>query len=316
MRTRVIAVVAAAALLMSGCGNGDGEDETSPTPMETPTETPAETPAETPDEQAAAPATLAVTATDDTAGGGYTFELPASAEAGATQIELTNTGGEPHHAQLFQLNPDATMDDLGETLAGGDPSALQDVGTFAGGTGVVSPGGTSSAEAVADLTEGTYAFLCFVENAEGIPHLAQGMVQPLEVTAADDPAPVPDADADVSLVDYSFELPELAGDEVLSISNASEAEPHELNILRLEPGATIEDVLAIAEAEGEEPPAGPPPFAGVGGLNGLSPGGTSALALDLEPGEYVFACFIPSFDPRNEGQTHAELGMIDQVTIE
>ncbi|HVM14176.1 MAG TPA: hypothetical protein VM287_07590 [Egibacteraceae bacterium] len=310
--TRFIAVLAAVALFMSGCGNGNGEDEASPTPAETPTETPTDTP----DEQGAAPATLAVTATDDAAGGGYAFELPESVEAGATQIELTNTGAEPHHAQLFQLNPDATMDDLGATLAAGDPSALMDVGAFAGGTGVVSPGGTSSAEAVADLTEGTYAFLCFVENAEGVPHLAQGMVQPLEVTAAEDPAPMPDADADVTLVDYSFELPELGGDEVLSISNGSEAEPHELNILRLEPGATMDDVLAIAEAEGEEPPGGPPPFAGVGGLNGLVPGGSSALALDLEPGDYVFACFIPSFDPRNEGQSHAELGMIEQVTIE
>lgn len=314
MRTRNLLALLFVGALVAGCAPADDGSVAEP-PDDPATEDSEEPSDDPPAEDTAEPSTLEITATDDAEGGGYAFELPASVESGATRLALTNTGGELHHAQLFRLNDDATMEDLGAQLATGDPTALLEVGVFDGGTGGVAPGGTSTADGVADLTEGSYAFMCFVENAEGVPHVAGGMLAPFQVTAAEEPVAMPEADAEVGLLDYAFDLPEeLAGDAVLAVSNDSESEPHELNILQLAPDATVDDVLGMFEAEA--PPDGPPPFTSVGGLNAILPGADSGLALDLEPGEYVFVCLIPSFAPENAGTPHAALGMVQQVTIE
>lgn len=312
MRARKLVALLMLSVIVAGCGvsgEAGGGTTTPPADGEDPT-----TPAA---DGEASPSSLEVTAVDDGSGSGYGFELPESVEAGATQITLVNEGQEPHHAQLFRLNDNATVEDLGAQLATGDPAALLEVGAFDGGTGSVDPGATSSAEAVADLTEGTYAFLCFIENTEGTPHVAGGMLAPFEVTAAEEAAAMPETDEEVTLLDYGFDVPEtLAGDATVAVRNASDAEPHELNILRLAEGATVDDVLALFASEGEEPPTGPPPFSSVGGLNAILPGASGAVNLDLEPGEYVFVCFIPSVLPDNEGAPHAALGMVKQVTLE
>ena len=91
---------------------------------------------------------------------------------------------ESHDAQLFSLYDDASVDDLAAALATGNPAAALQVGTFGGGPGLVSPGEESRADAIVDLTVGTYALLCFVEDANGEPHLANGMLHPFEVTSA------------------------------------------------------------------------------------------------------------------------------------
>lgn len=294
---RLAVAVCALALVAAACG----EEGTSGDAVE---------------DQVVPPGDVAVSAVDDGEGGGYAFELAETVPAGATRIELTNDGSEPHHAQLFRLNDDATMDDLGQQLATGDPAALTEVGRFDGGTGTTDPGATSSAAAVADLTEGTYVFMCFIENAEGVPHLAAGMVTPFEVATADDPGEVPEEDGQVSLQDvgdnYGFSLPDdISGDDELLVTNTSEAEPHEMNILALNDEASAADVLGFFSSEG--PPEGPPPFSSVGGMQGLSPGGGSqVLSLDLEPGRYVFICFIPS---AADGAPHATKGMIEEVDI-
>ncbi len=38
---------------------------------------------------------------------------------------------------------------------------------------------------------------------------------------------------------------------------------------------------------------GPPPFEPVGGMQGLSVGGSGYLELDLSPGSYIASCDIP-----------------------
>lgn len=303
------AAALAGALLLSACnGATDTPAATETTPPATDTEAP---PTTAP--PAAAPATLAVTATDDGAGGGYAFDVASEVPAGPTRIDLSNTGAEPHHAQLIKLNADATMDDLGAALATGDPAALFGVASLAGGTGTVAPGGAAAAAAVVDLSEGTYVFLCFVENEQG-PHIAQGMVQPFTVTPATGTATPPTADAEIGLIDYGFEAPDqLDAGATFTITNRSQAEPHEMNMLRLADDATVEDVLAMLSSEG--PPAGPPPFFPVGGMQALAPGDSQILTLDVDPGRYVLICFIPSVLPENQGQSHAQLGMLAEVEI-
>ena len=135
----------------------------------------------------------------------YRFDLPDEVPAGATRITLENEGDEPHHAQLFRLNDGATVDDLAEALATGDPAAAMEVGSFAGGTGLVDPGEESQAEAIVELAPGQYALICFVPDAEGTPHLAHGMLRPFEVVEGEQvPAQPADANAEISLVDFAF----------------------------------------------------------------------------------------------------------------
>jgi hypothetical protein len=253
---------------------------------------------------------LSVVAKETGGGSGaheYTFELPDRVEAGAARISLTNEGAEEHHAQLFKLNEGATVDDLVDALVTGDPTAPLAVGTFDGGTGVVAADAASQAEAIVDLTPGTYAFLCFLEDRAGQPHLAHGMLQPFEVTDGEQHVPVPQADVEVDLVDYGFSLPEsIPGDAVLEITNQAEVEPHEMMVARLDDGATREDVLD-ALAAGQAPPA-----TAVGGMQALLPGASQSLRLDLEPGDYVVACHIPSL---HDQEPHYDKGMIQQVTV-
>ena len=52
---------------------------------------------------------------------------------------------------------------------------------------------------------------------------------------------------------------------------------------------------------------GAPPFEDAGGLQGIDPGESGWLNLDLQPGNYVALCHIP--DPAS-GKAHEELGMV------
>ena len=257
---------------------------------------------ETPD------AVLAVTAVETSSGETtYQFQMPDEVPAGATRISLTNNGAEAHHAQLFRLDDGKTMADLAETLASGEPAATSDVGRFVGGTGLVDPGGSSQADAILDLRPGAYAFICFVEGADGSPHLAHGMLQPLEVTDENDQSsPPPEADEEISLIDYAFDTPDrLPGDGVLAISNRSSTEPHEMIIGRFHEDATVDDVRGALNN------GTPAPMTSIGGMQALPPGASAHLQLDLPPGRYVFICHIPSPD----GHAHYTKGMIREVII-
>lgn len=296
---KTVALLAVLVLIATACGDDDDDpaavdEETTSTTEEGSTTT----------EGSTETAEMSVSASE------YAFEVPETVPAGATRMALENTGNEPHHAQLFQLNADATMEDLQTQLATGDPFALLQVGTFTGGTGVVDPGGQSRAEAVPVLEESTYALMCFIEDPEGVPHVVKGMLQPFEVTADDAAATSVETEGEIGLVDFGFELPEeISGDGSYEVVNNGE-QPHEANIVQLREEATADDVAAFFEGE----PQGPPPFRSIGGMQALvpSPTGSQALRLDLDPGRYVLLCLIPD---AADGVPHFQKGMIEEVEI-
>jgi uncharacterized cupredoxin-like copper-binding protein len=238
------------------------------------------------------------------------FDLPAEVPAGATRFSLANEGGQAHHAQVLRLAEGTDVGDVETALAEGGPPAVLDVGTFDGGTGLVTPGETSQADAVLDLEPGAYVLLCFVPDADGVPHAAQGMLRPFQVVTgssppddADDP---PDTDADVELVDYRFDLPpRIDGSSDLGVSNGSSSEPHELLVTRLDEGATVDDVTDALDDRR------PMPAVGLGGMQAILPGASERLRLDLAPGRYVVLCAIPSPD----GTPHYRAGMVEEVTV-
>jgi hypothetical protein len=232
----------------------------------------------------------------------YSFEAPAQIEAGLVSILIENEGLEPHHVQLVRLNDDVTMEQFQATLQQGPEAALPLV-TLDGGPGVVPSG--KSQQVTVELTPGHYVLLCFVPSPDGVPHLAKGMMARLEVVAGSEQREVsePKADGTVRMLDFSFVLPSeiKAGPQVWKVTNEGQ-QPHELALIKLGQGKTMQDVVAFMQS-----PGGAPPFEDAGGLQGIDPGESGWVNLDLQPGNYVALCHIP--DPAS-GKAHEELGMV------
>ena len=214
---------------------------------------------------AAAPsASSATTTVQDPAvtGKEYAFEVPASIPAGVTKITLTNAGKEEHQAQIAKLADGKTLQDLTTALAADEASALALL-TLAGGPNGVQPGASNSA--TSNLAPGNYVFLCFVQTADGTPHLAKGMIAPLTVTEPAVTAEVPAGDAAVHVKDFSFVgLDTLsAGKHTVSVTNDG-PQPHEATIVKLADGVKATDLLAMFTSTAA--PSGPPPFTTAGGV--------------------------------------------------
>ena len=188
-----------------------------------------------------------------------------------------------------------------------DGEAALRLTTLEGGPGAIDPQRTS--QVTLDLEPGNYVLACFVPDASGVPHVAKGMLKPLQVTTAELPSSTaPDVQDTFAMRDFSFEIPATlpAGVATYQVVNGGQ-QPHELDVVKLAPGKTEDDLLGWDAA-----PSGPPPFASVGGLNGLSAGATGYMTLDLEPGTYVAVCHIP--DP-GSGVPHLHLGMFKRFTV-
>ncbi|HEX6369685.1 MAG TPA: hypothetical protein VF006_12265 [Longimicrobium sp.] len=246
---------------------------------------------------AATPNLVTVTASE------FAFAAPATIPAGLTTVRLVNQGREMHHVQLVRLDPGHTVAEL---TAIGHDEPMPAWAHFVGGPNVPTPGGHS--EATVQLQAGTYALVCFIPGADGVPHLMKGMIKPLTVVPATGGAPLPAADVRMTLTDYAFDIaPELtAGRHTIQVVNAA-AQPHEVVLMRLAPGKTPQDLLAWLQSQN-----GPPPAMPMGGTSFLSPGESNQIAADFEPGEYALLCFVPD---AKDGAPHVAHGMVRQITV-
>lgn len=252
------------------------------------------------------PAVATFTATD------YAFAGPAQVPAGTVTIRLVNNGREPHHAMVARLQPGKTAGDLlafyQEQLTS-DPTLKNDPpwATYVGGVTIGGPG--ESFETVSVLDPGQYAVICFVPSPDRQPHLAKGMVIGFEVTHNDAHAEPPAADVEVVLNDYGFAFSEplTAGRHVLRVRNDG-PQIHEMQLVRLEPGASAAQFLARVAHGGE----GALPGRFMGGMGALGRGLTGYWTVDLEPGTYVLLCFVPDY---RDGAPHIAHGMMRELTV-
>ncbi len=237
----------------------------------------------------------------------YSYDAPAQISAGLVAVTFVNKGQAPHQLQFARLQDGKTLNDLQAALKQNLGAAMA-IMTFTGGANTVDPGG--SQRVVLNLTPGNYVLMCFVEDADGTPHFAKGMIKPIQVVAGNSTAAAaPNTDATVTLQDFSITLPQTinAGSHTWKVVNNG-PQPHEMDLLKLAPGKTFADV----EAFFQKSPAGPPPFQDVGGMGGLSAGQSGWVNLDLQPGNYVALCFIPD---AKTGKPHFELGMSQPFTV-
>ena len=155
----------------------------------------------------------------------YGFEGPAQIHAGSTVFRLDNHGKELHHLVIVRLDQGRTYDSLLAALKKpGPPPAWM---YLAGGPNAAAP--NAGTNATMKLIEGHYAVLCLIPSADGVPHMAKGMIAPLEVTAGSGPpAREVAADITIKLTDYGFDLssPLTPGNHVIRVENAG-PQPHE-----------------------------------------------------------------------------------------
>ena len=234
----------------------------------------------------------------------YKFSAPTQVQAGVTRIVVDNVGKEDHQAEVAKIADGKTFADLTAALQQPDPSAALKLLSLNGGPTGVAPGAKGTT--TSNLAPGQYAFLCFMQSADGVPHFAKGMIAPLEVTGTASNSPLPTGDANLSLQDYSFGgLTSLsAGHHTVTVTNKG-PQPHEATIVKLNEGTTVEQVQKYFTTT--PTPSGPPPWTNAGGIAGIAPGTTASMEVDLAAGDYALICFIPD---QSSGKPHAALGMV------
>lgn len=266
---------------------------------------------------AAAPNVVSLAATE------YAVDAPDSIPAGWTTFRLENRGEEIHYGHIVQLEPGRTVEELVDAYR----EAIRTSGprprwvTRFGGPGGVAPGQLS--QVTQFLEPGRYVWICPVEDGAGNPHFGVGEVKQFVVHASGPAAAsqtaAPEASLEIRLLDHAFSLegPLTAGRHTIRVENAG-VEPHDVGLLRLAPGSTLDDVRGWLNPERgrrDEPASEPPPFeslgSGAGGVAAIAPGMVAFIETDLAPGEYVLFCMVTAPD----GRSHIEHGMIRQISI-
>jgi hypothetical protein len=113
----------------------------------------------------------------------------------------------------------------------------------------------------------------------------------------------------ITLVDFQFGVPDTipAGRHTLAVTNQG-AQPHEVVVVQLAPGASVLDF-----AKAFEPGAsGPPPDKPIGGVVGIEHGDRAYFTTDFVPGRYGVICFFP--DPVS-GLPHFARGMSAEFSV-
>jgi hypothetical protein len=247
------------------------------------------------------PAVVTVTATD------YAFEAPDTLQEGWTTFRLVNNGDAFHAAMLVNLEEGRALDGFREAYAkalttGGPWNALGLLGGIVG-----PPPKGKPTNATLYLDAGHYAWYCPLGFEDGVPHVVgHDMARPFVVKQRVGSAPptvAPEPSVTITMVDYAFHLsaPLTAGQHMIRVENRG-PEPHEVVLVQLTPGKTLEDVQTWL---GD--PRSPPPFSGgLGGVVIEEAGAEAYFEAELTPGDYVLFCVITAPD----GRRHWEHGMI------
>jgi hypothetical protein len=143
-------------------------------------------------------------------------------------------------------------------------------------------------EVILNLPAGHYVSICFVRGGDNVPHYMKGMITQFTVVGSPGTSQPPKADAEMVLQNFSYVLPGTlpSGPITLKVTNQG-SQTHEVTLVHLAPGKSMQDVIAFLHK-----PAGPPPFAFVGGLAAIAPQQSAWLKLNLQPGQYGTLCFV------------------------
>lgn len=124
---------------------------------------------------------------------------------------------------------------------------------------------------------------------------------------AQTPAPAPTL-VSITSSDFAFAAPATVPAGLTTVRLVNEGkEMHHAQLVRLDDGHTVEELMAAAGQHGPLPAWA----RFVGGPNVPGPGGYSEATMELEAGNYALLCFIPSPD----GVPHLMKGMVKPLTV-
>jgi hypothetical protein len=237
----------------------------------------------------------------------YGFTGPDHIPAGLTTVRILNTGHDLHHVQFLKLLQGKSAEDFRAAIMA-DPTHLPPWVQYAGGPNANRPGSLSSS--TINLVEGDYVLLCWIPDNKGVPHVALGMQKALFVrggkpTTVSAPKPA----TTLKQIDYQFLLshPIKAGLQTVEVVNHG-TQAHEAVLVKLAPGATVNDVIASFEPGASGPPRGEL----VGGITGIEKGARVYFTGEFEPGRYGLICFVPD---ATTGKPHFLHGMTTEFTV-
>ncbi len=227
------------------------------------------------------------------------FTAPKEADSGPAEIELTNDGEKEAELQLLRVEGKPSSQEVADGLKNAvEGKPLRAWFSAGGGVGPVAPGQSLTVTQV--LQPGTY----YLYNAEA------GTVKPKFTVNGEESDAQLEADTTVKAVDYGFEASALpAGQNEILFENAG-AQPHHLLAAPLLGDSTAEDVERYFKAEKGKAPLDQKSTQSTTVIEG---GESQLVTLDLEPGRYVFYCFVSD---REGGPPHALKGMVDEVEVE
>jgi hypothetical protein len=237
----------------------------------------------------------------------HRFVMPDTIVSGPTTLRLVNDGQDFHHVWLIRVEDGGSVKALVAELTAHRPLPKWAVAVGGPNTPGI-PGGETSA--TLDLEPGEYVVACVIPGMhDGELHVAKGMVRTLTVVPAQQRARMPEAELVMTLADYSYELsrPVTRGAQSIRVVNAAR-QPHEVVVVKLEPGRTAHDFLMFLQQ-----PEGPPPGMMIGGVTWLSEGESNIITLEFAEGEYALLCFVPD---ESDGQLHLAHGMIRQFRVD
>jgi hypothetical protein len=213
----------------------------------------------------------------------YAFAAPVRAASGLTRVRLVNQGARWHHALLVRLDSTSAQAYVAGVQAGDSlPTGATDVG----GPPLVPAG--DSVEVLLELQPGRYLLTCWTSGGTRAPHIKHGMARELVVDSAPaSGARHPDADVVVRMEDHAFSVsPHLrAGTLMIQVENVGR-DYHELDVVRLAPGASGADYWAWKRAH----QIGPAPGVPVGGTSDFGRDGRTWFVARLTPGRYLLIC--------------------------
>jgi len=234
----------------------------------------------------------------------YAFTVASPPHAGLVVVRLVNRGHEMHHLELSPVPDSLSLRNYYELVTADQPSPLvHDVG----GPNLTAPG--DSSEVMLRLRPGRYILTCWVNAADGKPHLMRGMMAEIRVGQVQAELPPPIADAKISASDYKFVVDGQLrrGANVVAFENAGPQE-HDIQFLRLTEGQSTSTVAEWAKRGG----IGAPTRSVVGGTSGIDVGRRVWFTVTLDPGRYAIFCFVPD---GKDGKMHLLHGMVREVMI-
>jgi uncharacterized cupredoxin-like copper-binding protein len=241
----------------------------------------------------------------------FVIDMPAEIPAGYTRLTATNAGAVEHHLILARLHDGVTFDQLLGTFAT-DQAAAEKMIDYAGGPNGVVPGATGSVEV--NIEAGEYVAICVIPGADGLPHAAHGMIAHVTVTGDAPPANLSslDVEATVSLTDFDFTISDGFDGQgrVLVTNNAPQA--HEIAVTRVGEGGSLDEYMALLADPSTATPEIAARYSGAGGLTPIASGHSAIVEFNLDPGQYIFLCFVAD---STDGAPHFVHHMVKVVTI-